>query len=290
MKRLICLMLAIFLLAALPFPVIATNNLIPVIDNGRVLEENEEKALIDLIAQLRTRYSFDVVILTEQTIGSKDPASYADDYYDRQGFGFGDAYSGVLLLIVMDTRQWAISTCGECRYALTDYGLEVLFSRIAPDLGDNRFYDAFECFLSELPGYFDAYLQGSPIDGDPGYYDGPGYIAPPDRDDVIYYPEREAEMMDYIRICVVSLFFGLAGGGAGLLILRSQMNTAKAMKTANSYLVGGSAHMHRYQDIFLYSHVSRTLRPKNTSGGGGGGSSVHRSSSGRSHGGRSGRF
>lgn len=71
-----------------------------------------------------------------------------------------------------------------------------------------------------------------------------------------------------------------------LLILRGTMNTKRSQSSASSYEVEGSFNLRRHQDLFLYSRVSKREKPKqNTSS-----SSTHRSSSGRSHGGRGGRF
>ena len=70
-----------------------------------------------------------------------------------------------------------------------------------------------------------------------------------------------------------------------LLILRRSMNTSRGQHSAASYEVEGSYNLRRQQDLFLYSRVSKREKPKQNSG-----SSTHRSSSGRSHGGRGGKF
>jgi len=66
------------------------------------------------------------------------------------------------------------------------------------------------------------------------------------------------------------------------------MNTKKPMHSAEDYLTEGTYRLTRSQDLFLYSNLTKTPRPQqNTSGSGSG---THRSSSGRSHGGRGGKF
>lgn len=83
--------------------------------------------------------------------------------------------------------------------------------------------------------------------------------------------------------------FGIAvliGFGIALLvylILRAGMNTKRSQRSAASYEVAGSYNLRRHQDLFLYSKVSKQPKPQNNS-------STHRSSSGRSHGGRGGKF
>lgn len=83
-----------------------------------------------------------------------------------------------------------------------------------------------------------------------------------------------------------SLLIGAAISGIAILIMRSTMNTKKPQRSAVSYETDGSYHLRTHQDLFLYSNISKRPRPQNNSSG----SSVHRSSSGRSHGGRGGRF
>ena len=62
----------------------------------------------------------------------------------------------------------------------------------------------------------------------------------------------------------------------------SKMNTAVMQPGAANYMKPGSMNMDFSRDIFLYSTVSKREKPKE--------SSTHTSSSGRTHGGRSGSF
>ena len=71
-----------------------------------------------------------------------------------------------------------------------------------------------------------------------------------------------------------------------LLIMRSSMNTKRAQRSAASYEVEGSYQLRRHQDLFLYSQVHKQPKPQNSSSG----NSTHQSASGRSHGGRGGKF
>lgn len=285
MKRIFTILLSFLLLTALAIPVLAASP--KIVDNADLLTDSEEAVLESAAQALTERYDQDVIILTVDSIGGRYIESYADDYYDNNGFGIGPKYSGVLLLLVMDTREWAISTCGDSIYALTDYGIQSLFYSISGYLSEDDYYRAFSVYLDELEAYFQAFENGDPIDGYYGGYDGPGSYVPGSRDEVIYY-DREPNAADYIRIVFVSLLIGAAVGGIAILVMRGQMNTAKAQTGATSYLRDGSFRLTRHLDLFLYSRVNRTRRQQ--SSGGGGGSGIHRSSGGRSHGGGHGRF
>lgn len=286
MKRVLAFLLAFLLLVTMAFPVLAVTP--KIVDDADLLSDSEEALLEAKARDLADRYDMDVVILTIDSLNGRYVESYADDYYDSNGYGIGPDGSGVLLMLAMDTREWAISTCGDGIYALTDYGIQSLFSSIADDLSNNDYYSAFDTYLEELPRYFQAFQDGEPIDGYHGGYNGPGTYEPGSRDEIIYY-DREPGLGDYLRVIFVSVLIGAAVGGIAILVMRGQMNTAKAQSGAASYLRDGSYNLTRRADMFLYSRVNRTRRAE-SSHSAGGGSGVHRSSGGRSHGGGHGRF
>jgi len=287
MKKSFLLLLCLTFLLSFAQPAFATEP--KVVDYADILTDSEEVLLEAKAQALVTEYDMDVVILTIDSLNGRISSDYADDYFDYNGYGIGPDYSGVLLLLSMEEREWAISTCGDTIYALTDYGIQQLFSGIAGYLSENRYYEAFDTYLSDLPYYFKAYHSGKPIDGYRDPYEGPGSYEPVPGDDIVYYPEPEKDFGDYLMMFLLSLVIGAVAGGITLLVLRGQMNTAVAQSGAQNYLTPGSYDLKRHQDIFLYSNVSRQRKPDNNSSGGGG-SSVHRSSSGRSHGGGRGGF
>lgn len=290
-KKLAALFLAVILLLAVP--VHADEARPRVIDEAGLFTYEEAQALQARADSLAQTYQIDVVILTIDSLDGKSREAYADDYFDYNGYGIGEDNSGVLFLLAMETREWHMSTCGDAIYALTDYGIECVFSEISGYLADGDYYDAFSRYLDVLPTYFEAFQNGKPIDGFSGGYTGPGDYSPGTREDVVHY-ERPRNAGGYFKIITISLAIGAAVAALVLFGLRSQMNTAKPQADSSQYLKGGSFHLNTQRDIFLYSHVTRTRRSESSGGGGGGshggGSSVHHSSSGSSHGGGGGHF
>ncbi len=293
MKRItICLLLAALILC-LPLAVGAEG---PdrIVDNADLLTSAEEAALWELASAVVDQYVIDVVIVTTNTLDGKTAESYADDFFDDHGYGAGDDFSGVLLLVSMEDRDWAISTSGEAIYALTDYGIGLIADQIVPYLSEGEYYAAFEMFLAELDVYFNVYRNGDPIDG--GFYEGSASYQPGTREDVVYYGDSSLDGGAILERLVIALLLGAAAGGVSLWFLRGQMKTARPQSGAKSYMVGGSYNLYRCQDFFLYSRTTRIAKPEPSSnhsshgGGGGGGSSVHHSSSGHSHGGGHGKF
>lgn len=278
MKRIFSAFLLILLfVSALFLPAKAGMIGAQIIDMADLLTDQEMIELESKAAQLTEDYGMDVVILTLDTLDGETPQNKADNFYDENGYGD----NGVLFLLAMEERDWYISTCGNVIYALTDYGIQQLGSAMLPYLSGGYYYEAFDVFLNELPIYFNALENGTPIDG---YADDSGDYYHGDREEVVYYDEASQGPS-----LLLSLLVGLVVAAITILIMRGSMNTRQKQRSADNYLKDGSYHLHTRQDLFLYSRVSKVRRQQNTSGGGGG-SSVHRSSGGRSHGGGGGKF
>ena len=291
MKRILKLLLPFLMAFALCLPVLAEEQ--RVFDNAGLLDEWEVSMLEDKIQDLRDTYDMDVVLLTLNSLDGKTAEGYADDYYDENGFG----ENGMLFLLDMDTRSWYMLTHGTAIYAVTDYGIQEIFSAIASDLSDGNYYDAFDGYLDELYTYFQAYADGKPIDGYRDDYTGPGSYEPGTRDDVVHYPDYEPSYdsgyVFYPAQIGVSLLVGAIIGLIALLIARRGMNTVKSKGSATDYVRQNTFRITGRQDIFLYSNVTKTRRDTDSgssAGHSGGGSSVHTSSSGHSHGGGGGHF
>lgn len=286
-KKIICLLLCLCLLPVCMVQAVNVPELPRVVDEAGLLSSSEIESLSSAIDGIIEEYQMDVVILTVDSLRYKSAQDYADDYYDDNGYGAGSNYSGVLLLISMEDRDWWISTCGDAIYAITDYGIESLFSEMSFYLSVDMFYEAFRAYLDALPEYFRAYRNGNPIDGNIGFYDGPGSYSPGTSEEVVYYHDSESSIIGNFFI---SLLIGLVAALITILIMRGSMNTKRAQHSAADYFKQGSFHLRVHRDLFLYSNVTKTARPKNNGSSGGGGSRTHSSSSGRSHGGGGGKF
>lgn len=279
MKKIILIVLTLSVIFALAFPAAATDTGLPtVIDNAELLTPEEEAALEALISELTDAYSMDIVILTEPSLNGSSAQQYADNYYDSNGY----ADDGILFLLAMEEREWYFSTCGEAIFVFTDYGIDRMGEQVLPYLSAGEYYWAFDLWLEQLPGYFDSYLNSDPVD-DPD----PDYYGPDDRDNVVYYDDdyRERSSVNFLIAPVI----GLIAAAVTILIMRSQMNTARRQSGAVEYMKQNSYHLKLHRDMFLYSRVSKTPKPKNNSTQGRG-SSVHMGGGGRSHGGGGGRF
>lgn len=264
MKRsILYILFCLLVVSSLALPVLADDPELPrIVDYADLLTDQEEADLEELARLVRNDWDMDAVIVTVDSLDGKSAQAYADDYYDNNGYGVGSSYSGVLLLIAMDTREWYISTCGDAIGIISDADVQLLFDAMSDHLSGGEYYRAFNRYLKALWEHF-GMESGNYDEGPVSTGEAPGIG---------------------VKGVLIALGVGLGAGGIGLLILRSGMNTKRKQSGAADYLQKDSYHLRIHRDMFLYSRVSKTRRPKDSGG------STHRSSGGRSHGGRGGRF
>ena len=276
MRRFVVLILCLSVFVGIYSPVSA--RAAKIVDDAGLLTEKEVSALDERARELAEKYDIDVVIVTLQTLNEKNCEAYADDYYDENGYGIGSDYSGVLLLLSMEYRDWAISTTGKAILALPDSSIQSVFSDISPFLSENAYYLAFNRYMDALEACFEAYVSGVPIE-ESTYNSG----------EVGVTEETPIRLKQYTKRIGIAFLIGIVAALVSLLIMRSKMNTVKPQTGAQSYIKSGTYSLEKQQDIFLYSQVRKVRRLEITASSGSG-SSVHRSSSGRSHGGGHGKF
>lgn len=213
---------------------------------------------------------------------------FADDFYEQYEIGFGKDHDGALFLIDMENGELWISTEGRMIRYLTDSRIEAILDDAIEYAYDGSFFQASNAFLEDLETCYD-----NGIASDQYNYDME--TGKTDR----YKSIRWYEFLAAFGISLVT------AGAAVLAVLREYgMKNDGARMSANfnlSYRKDSAFTTNSgFADILLNSYVTRSVIRSNNSnrGGGSGGSggrgpslsgggrsSVHRSSSGRSHGG-----
>lgn len=242
----------------------AETSLPRVSDGADLLTVDQEAQIEDKLDEISEKQQCDVVIVTTESLDGKPAEAYADDYFDENGYGIGSDYSGILFLISMDERKWAISTYGYGMVAFTDEGQEYIMEQCLSYLSDGEFYEAFTRFADLCDDFLKEAREGSPYDK--GHMP---FAFPP----VITIP--------------LAILIGAAIAFLITLSMKMQLKPVVRQNGARAYEKTGSLKLKNSREIFLYSHVSRQKIEKQESSGG---SSTHTSSSGRSHGGSSGSF
>lgn len=153
-----------------------------VVDRAGLLTSNEAEALSNRLKEIGSAYRCDVIVATVESLGSKTSEAYADDFFDYNGYGYGatpDANGttingdGILLLISMEDRDFAISTSGYGITAFTDYGIQTyLEDRFLPYLSRNDFNRGFLAYADACEYLLKTAREGIPYDYRRVFVDG----------------------------------------------------------------------------------------------------------------------
>ena len=137
------------------------------VDDAGLLTEEESSALLNKLEDISQKYENEVGIVTVNSLEGKTAEAYADDYYDYNGYGYGENDDGLLLLISMGEREWAISTYGYSHtVAFTDAGLEFISGQFQSKLSSGNYADAFNCFADQCDDFLRQAATGEPYDVD----------------------------------------------------------------------------------------------------------------------------
>ncbi|MGP1594557.1 MAG: TPM domain-containing protein [Treponema sp.] len=243
--------LLILILCPLYFPVSAQTRGQTIVDHVGVLSPKDVQTLSTKLDAFSRSTQMDSVVVLVKNTGDKTAESYADDYFDYHGYGFGDTHEGVLLLIVTGdgskgSRHIHISTCGvKTIEKITDSAIDSLIdAAIQGGLRENNYQHGILSYIELLSELYTNQLSSFEL--------------------------------------LVSLFAGLGLFIAVYWFIRNRYRIKKLPPQYNTQ-ENTEAAFQSVEDTLIKSHTSRIKRPKekiNSSA-----SSTHTSSSGRSHGG-----
>ena len=153
MKRLRLIAAALCLLAANVIPVAASEgtDLPKVIDDAGILSDYDETRLSSQIDEMTQQYQIDIVLMTENRRQEGTAQAEADMQYVNRGYGIGEGKDGILFLLDMGSREWAISTNGAAMTMFSDYDLSALGDHAASGyFSSDQYYQGFQSYLKEL--------------------------------------------------------------------------------------------------------------------------------------------
>lgn len=253
MKRILSsFIVLIVLLTCILLGTFASEYMPRVVDNADLLSLEEVGLLEDAAKACAGEHNLDVAVLTVDSLNGKSIQQYADDYYDNTGYGIGTDWSGALLVVSMGDRELYISTCGAAIDCLSDQELDTIVDEVANELSSGNYYKAFRVYYQLISEYSET----------------------------IHPQGAEDAKVNWL----LSVLIGIVVAGVAIIIMRASMNTKRKQHSAVDYLKSDSYNLRSRQDIFLFSNISKVKKQQNNT------SSTHTSSSGRSHGGRGGKF
>lgn len=246
---------------------VSSVNELRLVDMANLLRESDKKELLVLLNEISQRQQLDIVVVTVESLNGKTPMEYADDFYDENGYGFGAEKDGVLLLISMEERDWRIATTGYGITVFTDAGITYISEQILPALGDGDYVGAFRTFVQLCDAFIMQAKEGEP-------YDTGNFPKVP-------FPFG-------MNVCI-ALAVGFVFAIITTTIMKSSLKSVRFQPAATDYVRSGSMKITDSRELFLYAHINRVERQKESDAQGGG-STTHTSSSGTTHGGGGGKF
>ena len=220
-------------------------------DNANIIPDDVEAQLLARCEKIAEEYEMEVAVHTTDDFGGLIAQAYADDYYDFNGYGWGENDDGMLLVYKPGAE-------GEREIYITTNGL-----------GDSRFFQGIR------EGIIDEMINPL-IDED---YEKAFTI----------YLDRAEEQLKPGTPVIWLFVLAAVGAVVGLLItgsMTAKNKTVVAQNQAKVYTRQGSLNVTGAQDVFAYSFVD--TKPKQTSNTTD--NSTHTSSSGRTHNGSGAKF
>ena len=192
-----------------------------------------------------------------------DYTDYGDDVYKvtyqlyHEGqLGFGDGRDGVIVLLSMTNRKYAMFVYGEyAEYVFNTYGQEELENRFLGFFEYDDWYGGISHYLDACDEFLTLAAAGDPV------------------------------RLSYWEYFPMGVGLGCLGAGLVCLFLLRGMKSVKRKKEANAYITDGGLHLTVERDEFQRTVVTRSKIEKESSGG-----SSSRSESGGGGSGRSGSF
>lgn len=248
--------------------IIPEERLLPrLLDQADLLSEEEEAELLSSLDEISERQECDVVIATVNSLEGKTATAYADDLYDYNGYGFGEERDGILLLISMETRSWAISTCGEGITIFTDAGQEYMVEKFKSLLSAEKYHEAFLKYAELSDEFITQARTGNPYD-------------------VGNMPKGSVSSFWIFGDLVIGCLIALVMGNRK----KKRLKTVKKKTKAQDYAVAETLILSKSWDRMIDKRVTSRTVSSGSSSDREGGSSTHTSSSGTTHGGSSGTF
>ena len=229
MKKLCSMMLVLVLVLSMAVSVSAATDRV-VYDDADLLTAQEEATLSGRLSGLSGTYNAQIVVATIPSAQGNDVDTVLNYLYDNAGFGYGENFDGVLLLVCMDPREYRILSNGYCGTAINTGAIDDIGNAIVSDLSGGDYAEAFGGFADKCEYYLDGYLNGFPFD---------------------------------FGISIgIALLIGVLVGQIVGKVLKGQLKTVHRVNQAKNYVKPGSMNLQTQNDVFLYRDIRRTPKPR----------------------------
>lgn len=201
--------------------------------------------------------------ITEDLGGYSDASDFAEYLYVVEELGYGDDHAGILFVVSMGERDYAVTVYGSAYDVFTDRAVAGMIDDVLSDLSYGDWYEAFETYYADSERLLRDYT----------YHE----IEYDNDDDLIVIdpPAPEKRGANPVILAIGSLMTSLMV----CLGLRSKNKTTGERYSAHEYM--SKITMTNRLDLFTHHTVSRvrvSSPPSSGSGGGGGITTTYHSS------------
>lgn len=238
-----------------PQATVTTTDSTYIVDGAGLLTSSEAQTLEAQAKEIADQYACGLYIYTSNGTTS---FTAAEDLYEREGLGYGDGKEGVLLVLGMAERDYAIVAYGGANDAFTEYAMDYLEEEVVSELKNNDWYGAFSTYLSTGSYALQMAADGKPLT----WQSNPAVRA---------------------LGLLISIILGLMIAGGVLYSFEKKMRSVYTGDTADQYVTQHGVKVDVRQDKFLHRTTTRTKIESKSSGG-------SRSTNSRGFSGRSGKF
>ena len=235
-KLLLLLLVCLITLAVLSVQSLCASRGNLVVDNEYLFSDSEVDELSDMLYKYSKKHECDLVVVTEEYVS--DMQTYAENFYDRNGYGYGKDKTGVLLLISERNRSYYICLTGKATEIFSYSRLDELERAVVSCLKQNEYYEAGKAFATSADSIMESYN---------GFYMG-----------------------DFIPAMIFTVVLAIGAGALTIVLMRKRMNNARPQRNASNYIRYGSFELTLAKDMYLYSTIRRVPKVKKTSSSGGG--------------------
>jgi len=136
------------------------------VDDENLLTTDQAEELITKLDEISKRQKFDVNVVVIYELGKRGAQDYANDFYGQNDLGLGSDNNGILLLLAMKDRDYAVVAFGYGMYAFNSAGHDYLADIFLPYLADDEYFEAFMIFADAVDDFVSAAKIGAPYDED----------------------------------------------------------------------------------------------------------------------------
>ncbi len=221
------------------FPSYSSENSTFLYDGANTLTSSEESCISKKLENYSNKHSINIAIYTEENPYPVDAEYYAENVYSKMNY----PYSGGILLYLSNDGEgtdWYMLPKGSAYSAFNDDAMDDLEDEVIPLLANGEFKKGYERFAEICSQVMIAAENGEVYKG----------------------------KFDILPAIIISAVIGIAVGLISVSIMKASLKSVRAKKGAAEYTRSGSMNVTHSRDIYLYSTVTRTAKPKSSSSGG----------------------